>query len=383
EAIIEDSLASLTGSIDTSGFAAVEAEEVYPLVIVNTSGWKRSGVITADIELQRIYFSEGMGFRDMKQALKAIDMPGLRMIDSLGGEISGDITDLGLRFGYELPEDRFRQPYFARSVQVRFELENVPALGHATYALLRDHRPVETQEALGSMITGGTTMENNNLAVTIEADGSLTITDKRTGVRLPGLCVYENTGDIGNEYMYRQPNHDQPITTRGTHADIRVLEDTPYHAAFEIRHLMMIPRSADSLLEQERRELVWFTGRRSGRSPALIPFEITTRVSLDRSACGVKVDSSFNNQAHDHRLRVLFETGFRAERHMADSIFEVAERNNAPSAQWSNPSNCQHQQAFVTLKGDSEGLTIANLGLNEYEILQDEKGTIAVTLLRA
>jgi len=61
----------------------------------------------------------------------------------------------------------------------------------------------------------------------------------------------------------------------------------------------------------------------------------------------------------------------------------VAVRNNIPAKEWTNPSNCQHQQAFVDISSDQAGLTVANLGLNEYEVLRDGRNTIAVTLLRS
>ena len=98
----------------------------------------------------------------------------------------------------------------------------------------------------------------------------------------------------------------------------------------------------------------------------------------------VKVKAEFNNQAKDHRLRALFPSGLVTDHHYADSIFEVAKRPNIPAKEWVNPSNAQHQQAFVHVTDDSAGLMIANKGLNEYEILQETAGsTIAVTLLRA
>ncbi|MFR8450950.1 MAG: hypothetical protein ACLVB0_10740 [Fusicatenibacter saccharivorans] len=39
-----------------------------------------------------------------------------------------------MAFGYDLPDDRFRQPYMAKKVLVTFEAE-VPALGYRTYYL--------------------------------------------------------------------------------------------------------------------------------------------------------------------------------------------------------------------------------------------------------
>ena len=104
---------------------------------------------------------------------------------------------------------------------------------------------------------------------------------------------------------------------------------------------------------------------------------------MTRNGQGVEWKSSFNNQAKDHRVRVLFPTDLTTAVHHADSIFEIAKRDNEPAAEWVNPSNAQHQQAFVDVSGELAGLTVANLGLNEYEVLRDGRNTIAITLLRS
>ena len=69
-----------------------------------------------------------------------------------------------------------------------------------------------------------------------------------------------------------------------------------------------------------------------------------------------------------------------SQKHEADSIYEVVTRPNQVSDTWENPTNPQHQQAFVNVHDQNKGVTIFNEGLNEYEVLAD--GTIAVTLIR-
>ena len=81
-------------------------------------------------------------------------------------------------------------------------------------------------------------------------------------------------------------------------------------------------------------------------------------------------------------MRMLFATDIESDVHYADSIFELAKRNNIVDEAWENPNNCQHQQAFVNIHNKDYGLTVANKGLNEYELLNDGRNTIAVTLLR-
>lgn len=111
--------------------------------------------------------------------------------------------------------------------------------------------------------------------------------------------------------------------------------------------------------------------------------DIRTVISLEAKGKGVQIKTTLNNTAKDHRVRALFPTDLKSDVHLVDSMFEVAKRDNTPAVEWENPSNTQHQQAFVDVSDGTAGLTAANLGLNEYEILRDSRNTIAITLLRS
>ncbi|WP_020429533.1 glycoside hydrolase family 38 C-terminal domain-containing protein, partial [Paenibacillus riograndensis] len=226
-------------------------------------------------------------------------------------------------------------------------------------------------------------MANNFLAVHIREDGSYDVTDKRTGRVYEAQGIYEDYGDIGNEYVFRQPEGDVPLTTRGVPARISLVEHEAYRITYEIVHEWEIPASAEASFEEEKRKMVPFRQRKAGRSSEQAPLRIVTRVSLEAGGQGVQVTAAFNNQAKDHRLRVLFPTGLAAATHLVDSVFEAAERDINPAPDWINPSNAQHQQAFVSVSDGMTGFTVANKGLNEYEVLRDGKNTIAITLLRS
>ncbi|MEJ1714989.1 hypothetical protein SMA37_25590, partial [Escherichia coli] len=110
------------------------------------------------------------------------------------------MEDLGLQFGYDLPDDRFRQPYMCRRVQLTFQSAEVPALGLRSYAWVRGTDALPPME-INSLFQGDRVIENKSLKVEIHDDGSFTLLDKNKGKIYRDLGVYENTGDIGNEYM--------------------------------------------------------------------------------------------------------------------------------------------------------------------------------------
>lgn len=378
EAIVEDSTRALAEAVDTTYFAETGADAL-PVVVFNTTGWERTGVVTIEIDALRLYFRDGYKLEEASRLAKEADLTGRILVDEQGTELACSVEDLGLQFGYDLPDDKFRQPYMSRKVKLTFEAEKVPALGLKTYAWVKK----ESTVAGASLLTGDRVLENAALKIAIAEDGSFTLVDKKSGRTYRDLGVYENTGDIGNEYMYKQPDGETPLTTKGTAAQIRVLQDTAYQAAIEIIHEWTIPASADEKLDEEQRDLVYFPHRKAQRSTRMVPMTIRTVVSLSRSGQGVEIEATFNNQAKDHRLRMLFPTDLNTNVHQVDSMFEIPQRGNKPAADWENPSNTQHQQAFVDVSEAGDGLVVANLGLNEYEILQDGRNTIAVTLLRA
>lgn len=419
ETMIDKAKAALASAIDTSSFSAY-GNRALPFVVFNTTGWERSGTVSVEVDVERIYYRDGIPLAEMNRRMNAVDISGRTLVNPMGEALSCTVEDLGLQFGYDLPDDKFRQPYMCRRVKLSFEAVQVPALGHTAYAwvvgaigkgatgkadLAADSVLKEATDALlkadaDSLLMAGAdsllkaeadsllnaaerVLENRHIRVSVEDDGTFSIKDKSTGRMYEGLGVYENTGDIGNEYMYKQPDGEQALTTKGLKAGISLIEHTPYRAAIEIVHEWSVPASADETFEHEKQEAVYFPERKAQRSKEEVPLTIRTVIALDASAKGIDWKASFNNQAKDHRARVLFPTDLETEKHNVDSIFEVAVRDNEPAAEWINPSNTQHQQAFVDVSTSSGGLTVANQGLHEYELLRDGRSTIAVTLLRA
>ncbi|OCT12756.1 alpha-mannosidase [Paenibacillus pectinilyticus] len=382
--LVKERVASIAKQVDTTDFTGL-GESAAPFLLFNTSGYAGAGVVTIEVELAQRFFDQSEDPVAIARHVCENSHAEGYLIDANGQPVAHTMEDLGVRFGYQLPNDRFRQPYMARTLRLTFEARELPTMGYATFAWISD-RTVSTAARgaqMTSLVTSPSTLENDLLQVSIEADGSYTVLDKRSGQLFERIGIYENTGDIGNEYIFKQPNGDLPITTRGLQADIRIVEDTPYRAAIQITHRLDIPKQADERLAKEIATMVSFRERQAQRSKELATLVIQTTISLDRSGQGVRVRAVIDNPASDHRLRVLFPSGVQAAIHYADSIFEVAERQTVPAPEWENPSHCQHMQTFVDVQEENRGLVIAGKGLNEYEVLQDDLGTIAVTILRA
>lgn len=255
-------------------------------------------------------------------------------------------------------------------------VQDLAAFSWTTLALVSGVATNQTEKLASA---DGRILENTQIKVEIAENGTLAITDKTTQETVTDLLVFENVGDIANEYIFMQPKNDQAILSSDVVADLKVVENHADKAVVKVTHVLEIPVSADELLDIEQQMVIGFTGRKAGRSKETAPLTIETFVTVHKDSKKVDFETRLNNQTKDHRLRVLFPTALQVETHEADSIYEIVERPNQVSPSWENPTNPQRQHAFANLHDATRGVTVGNFGLNEYEIVDD---TIAVTLLR-
>ncbi|EME7121558.1 alpha-mannosidase [Enterococcus faecium] len=373
--LAQDSLKQLTAAIDTTGFP----KDSFPFVIVNTAGMDKTGEAEITIELERKRFAEGIP-EQLYQELENLPKRKYHVETKSGATIPAILSEETVQFGYDLPKDRFRVPYMARMIKVTLPLENMPAFSWETFALVEGEAKAEEKETM--IHQSGRIIENGPLHLTIEKNGTITMEDRKNKRKLNNLHIFEDIGDIGNEYIFKQPFCDQPIlSSNKENSEVKVLVDTPEIAKISILQEMEIPVSADERLEKEQQMVVEFRYRKAERSKEKRILQIKTIMTIRKDSKKIDFETTLDNQMKDHRLRVLFPTKLHVEHHEADSIFEVVKRPNHVSKSWENPTNPQHQQAFVNIHDEEYGVTVGNFGLNEYEVTED--GQIAVTLLRS
>ncbi|MBO0958769.1 alpha-mannosidase [Neobacillus sp. MM2021_6] len=377
EVFVQEQAVLLAQTIDTSQ----TPEGGIPLVVMNTTGWEKNEVVTKTLDLEKVYFSH-MHFEEIPAYLQDKEMPEYRLVDDQGKEIHCQLEEATIEFGYDLPDDQFRQPFFAKRAKLSFFAECVPSFGYKTFYLVPADQQIQQQEKVRPAPDNRLEMENEYVHVSFHEDGSYDLTEKQSGVIFHNLGMYEDTGDVGNEYMYKEAKGHAAITTKGVPAKFTFVEKNALRTVLEFTHTLSIPVSADDRLAIERNKLIWHKEREAGRSSEMTTIELRTMVTLEKGMKGPAFKLTIDNQATDHRLRVLFPTGLKTETHQADSIFEIVTRPNTAEKEWENPSFCHHQQRFASLSDDKMGLTVATDGLQEYEILPAD-GTIAVTVLRS
>lgn len=348
------------------------AETGIPITIFHAGGVEIAKMIEIELETDEIHFSE-MHFEQIPDELAKLPAQTFRLETSEGLEIPVVVEPLGIHFNYDLPERKFRDSYFARKYKLTFTVENLPAVGYET---LYAHAISEVEPE--AEISSALTMENRFLKVEVAANGTYTLFDKMSGIEARGLGAYEDVGDIGNEYMFKEAGDKLRVDTLQSKPEISVLREDKLGKTIIIRHEIEIPESASAAFAEEKRRLVWHPERKSPRSEKRIILKVATELTLNKHDKQLAVRVKIVNNADDHRFRVSFPTGVTCETHQAGSVFEVTTRPNKQAKEWTNPTSDNRKQAFVT----SGNVLIATHGLPEYEV-SENGDKLELTLLRA
>jgi mannosylglycerate hydrolase len=278
----------------------------------------------------------------------------------------GDIQRFAIPEGAPPGYDRSR-------AEIGFVARDVPGYGFRIYRLVPAGPTATGASPARASSDDGRVIENALFRVEASAtDGTLTVTDKRAGRTLSGLHRFVDGGDRGDEYNYCAPEHDRLI-------------DRP-HEAPRIRREVR-PGQQRLVIEQTYRLPVRLSDDRAARAGETCDERIVSTVTLTDGVPRIDIHTVVENAAEDHRLRVHFPSGLRARVSKADEHFGVVERPlqlPAYDDTWAEePVGTYPQKAFVSVDDGEHGLTVANRGLPEYEVLETRDGAeIALTLLR-
>ncbi|MGY5855494.1 MAG: glycoside hydrolase family 38 C-terminal domain-containing protein [Candidatus Thorarchaeota archaeon] len=256
-------------------------------------------------------------------------------------------------------------------LSLAFKADDVGGLGFTRYDLnISEDEPDQSMND-GVKCTE-TSIENSLVKVDMAQNGTITVTDKKSGQEFRGLLEFEDSEDIGDSYDYCPAVNHQSIRYSDISVSIEKGRSGPLVGSLIASGELEIPQGAKKDALQ--------------RTDETVTCQLTTEVSLVAESSTVHVNIEFDNFAEDHRLRVLFPTGTQSTTCIADSAFDVIERPNRPvgGTDWFQPAAPTYpMRSFVSTSSKKRGLSIATKGLPEFEILEESGGTLAVTLLRS
>lgn len=370
EIIVKDNLDYLKSHIDTSAFSGCAAV----FAVINTTPYKKTSLVSADVDLRRVYHGQNINEAFVKYN-DTLYMGEYELIDEDGNVIPCEADNRRSEFGYELPEDKFRQSYVAERVTISFEATDLPAIGYKAYGVRKAADGVEKCFVTPQK----NTLENKYMKAVINENGTVNLIDKKSGKAYANLMRFEDTGDIGNEYTYISASGDA-ILSGEKKAQIELVRSTKFVTEYKVTVEMEIPVEMDDDTKYKKSIFTHFSAGSGGRSTKTVTFPITSFITLSANSKRLDIKTIIENNVRDHRVRVLFPTGLNTSAHKAETIFEAVTRPNRHKKTWTNPSGCEHQQGYVMMNDGKCGFAVANIGLYEYEIMDD---TVALTLLRA
>lgn len=251
----------------------------------------------------------------------------------------------------------------------------VPPMGYRTYAVrprkrnyVRDPKPEGPRPLIASH---NGTLENEYLKVMINHNGTFNVLDKTSGKQLRDQHYFCDDASTGNAHKHKGTLRDFTVTSLCEKATLTLIENNALRASWKIDIEMTLPDSAG------------MSARDRSQTKVVLP--ISTMITLKKGSKLVELKTIVDNNAKDHRLRVLFPTDIDTDYSYADSAFDVIQR----SVLWDEIGDnveayhpCKPMQRFVTVSDEKEGFSFISKGLGEYEVVDDKQRTLAITLLR-
>jgi len=259
------------------------------------------------------------------------------------------------------PADRFTINFFAR---------DIPALGYKVFRVI-PHQKSNLSESSGLNIEPHI-LENEYLRVKINTNGSLNIKEKQTGRSYSNMHFFEDGGEAGDSLWHQPPEKDSIITSLKNKSLISLEHTGPFSITYKVEVKMKLPSA------------IVAAGKKRGSASEIIT--VSSWITLARGAKRLDIVTRLKNSIKDHRLRVLFPSGINAEFSWAGGQFDVLKRpvKSVYKDGYAEPKVVTHPQySFVDISDGKSGIAILSKGLTEYEVIDNSKRTIALTLIRS
>jgi mannosylglycerate hydrolase len=344
EAVVQKDLSSIASNVNVG-------PDEYAIVVFNPLAWSRTDIVEATI-------------------LTSKSTEKFELFDPEDKSVLFSVVDE--RIISKAYSSKFKEKVF----DIALLAENVPPCGYKTYRVRpfkeKEEKRQDVKKADNSSsiaVRGKNVVENEFFRVQVETNGSITLLDKATETSYRGFNIFEDVGDVGDEYNYSPPKHDKTYSSENLTARVTPCASGSAICTLKIEYDLMLPIGVDN--------------DRQTRSTTLVSCPAFCYVSLYPGVPRVDFRLELVNSAKDHRLRVLFPTGMKCEHSYADQAFHVIERSlELPDAKnWTElPMPTYPMQSYVSAGDGKNGATVTTRGLHEYEVKKD--GTIAITLLR-
>jgi len=261
-------------------------------------------------------------------------------------------------------------PFMEFNIQLKV---NVPAMGFTTLHVQANEKgalqvaPQNEQNVL----------ENSFYKITVNNDGTLAVFDKETEQTFEQVLRLEDGSDDGDEYDYSPSRKEWLLYSNDFDVETNV-EHQALQSVAHIKFRMNVPTNLES---------------REQRSNQDGYVDVVCQVVLKKDTRRIEVRMELDNQADDHRVRVLIPTPFVTDTVVADNQFGLITRTTDDPAmqvweaeKWKEaPVPVYQLMNFAALENGQAGMAVMTNGLREFEVIANEteqRDTFALTLFR-
>ncbi len=345
--LLNKGLEFISGHIDRKG---VSENNEYLLTVFNMVEGLRSGVI--DIEMDFVENGKVQGF-------KILDPDGREASFSA---LSVKKKNRGIYDAINLPGCTSTDCW-----HIRLFTEDLYGPGYKTYRVIPSDTPaVIAKDILAENMPYE--MENEYIKIKIGKDGTIDMLYKETGTLYQDIFCLEDSEDCGDSYTYRKAANGMIFSSKGESPEIKCICNTEFEIAYELCYMLLLPECYDAAANE--------------RSSRLVENKTKIILKLTKAAKWLEIGIETDNASSDHRLRALISSGINNDFTWASLPFDIVKRDRKEILKGINEGR-RPNTGFVDISEGTEGITILNGGLFEYEHLLDARGTVALTLLRA
>lgn len=349
--IFERSLKHLTRLIDTSKFVKQDDDSPVYITAINPNNFNRTEVIEAVIDIPIEFDKNGFIIEDENG-----EQFDIQMIEKVAAQpVLEQMIDRPLYFDM--------QRYHAY-----ISLKNIPGFGYKTFAVKPKSEIKKNKIELAREQKSGIVLENDHVRVKVNKNGTFNILNKLNGHQFKQLGYFYDEGEAGHAWV--NIPMEPIVTTLKSEPEISIIENGSLCSTVRVPHVMEIYSCLN-----DRRE--------ANNNLTAIPVELY--LTLKRDSRRVDIEIITNNPAESHRLRFMLPSDLNVKHSYGEGQFDVVKRSTErpDTKDWvEQPMYDYPMHQFVDVTDGKNGFAVLVDGLKEYEILNDKKKTLAITLFR-
>lgn len=291
----------------------------------------------------------------------------IKLLDKNNHELASQILSTEKVYAGEVrrSESDYDEAKYYYIHKVSFIKETPPL----AYTIITVKELSESNDSAKPSVLASTLIENETYKITF-SDGQFTILAKEQGETYENCLYVEESGDEGDTYDYSPAYHDKVHQLVFDTTDVSV-QTGPFLSTMTLNGNWTLPKDLQARKSEELNTTVNYT----------------LSLSLSKESKRIDMKIKINNQAMDHRMRLVVKTPVKNKVSYADTLFGIVERQNQdPHIQdwrklgWKEePTEIYPMIHYANIHDSAASWTIMSKGIKEYQVIDDQ---IYMTLFR-